>query len=248
MHILDGDAQDFFDEPSVDVFEVVDAPDEDIPESVDALDEVVPTAPTTPDLPTEQHPSPPTMDDSDSGSDDGLAFAVNLEIPLTPWIVAEVDRLVYEIWGDSLRQLQRLEVIEIYGPEDEHSPHVIPFNRAAFRTVGKYRCQTCHCWTGRTRTTYNKRNIWVSDTSCYYCTWTASWSLATDKSLDLEQTLANAQDHVQSGREKLQNEEDEIQANAEFLRKRMLATQDNTKRRMGDIQLPGWTMSDHGVS
>ncbi|KAJ4313007.1 hypothetical protein N0V84_009635 [Fusarium piperis] len=104
--------------------------------------------------------------------------------------------------------------------------------RGRLRAVSRYRCQICHRWTGRTSATCTERTIWVSNASCYYCTWATSWSLATDESLDLRQTLVNVEEHVRSGQEEFQNEEDEAQARADFLLNRWLATQHNAERRM----------------
>ncbi|UPK93731.1 hypothetical protein LCI18_004666 [Fusarium solani-melongenae] len=205
--------------PEYDVTVDKHTPDEEVLEDVDAPDEVVPPAPTTPDRPIEQHPLPPLVD---ATSLDNESVA-NRWGPVAGTRMAEAEQLMDDEFRDSLYRrpgpyMRQPRDVTAGRNRDSLTAEFINFalnhgnapntrsNRARLRATSRYRCQTCHRWTGRTIAARTERIIWAANASCYYCTYTVSWSLATDETSDLRQTLANAEDHIRSGQEEFQRE------------------------------------------
>lgn len=194
MHDLDEDAFEIEDTPEADDLENPHTPDddatvdehtsdEDVPEDVVALDEVVPPAPTTPDRPIQQHPLPPTVDARDLDNEhiasrQGTVEAMRLARALR-YMTAEYRHHLLRQAGPHMRRTRdvaaederaRYNRARLNAELNEIAASVyinIPMTR--LRAISRYRCQTCGRWTGRTRDTPTE-SIWVSDTSCYYCT------------------------------------------------------------------------------
>lgn len=261
MHDLDDDASEMVLTPDEDDSENAhtsdsdatvdeDTPDEDVLENVDAPDEVVPPAPTTPDRPIQQHPLPPV-----DAMDLTNQHIANRWGPRAARRMAEAEQLMEDEFWDFVRQ--RRPGPRIPQPQDvtarrrrasftaelisfslnhvnADNPNFVPIsNRARLRTISRHRCQTCQAWTGRTSATRTEGIIWVSNASCYYCTWTVSWSLATD---DLRQTLTNVEDHVRSRQGELQRDRYRAQERVDIMRYRRVANEGSTERRVRELQ------------
>ncbi|EEU42788.1 uncharacterized protein NECHADRAFT_83997 [Fusarium vanettenii 77-13-4] len=244
-HDLDEDALEIEDTPEVDDLENAHRPDddvtvdehtsyEDVPEDVVAPDEVVPPAPTTPDRPIQQHPLPPTVDNTDLNNEHIANHWATVEemriAQARRYMAAEYRDHLHRQAGPHMRRTRDVaarddrarlnaELIEIVASVHPNAP------RARLRAISRYRCQTCGCWTGRTRAT---------PTECII--WTVSLSLATDETPDLRQTLANAEDHVRSGRAECGRERDEAEERAEILRHRRVANENNTESRVRELR------------
>ncbi|RMJ08904.1 hypothetical protein CDV36_011476 [Fusarium kuroshium] len=93
----------------------------------------------------------------------------------------------------------------------------------------------------RTIPRFNARNAdFESTSSLAEPRVTVSWSLATDETCDLRQTLDNAEGHVRWGREELERENEAAQERVEFLCNRRAATEHNVERRMREFRDGGW--------
>ncbi|KAJ4200408.1 hypothetical protein NW767_007472 [Fusarium falciforme] len=187
MRDLDEDASEMAHTPDNDVTVDEHTPEEEVPEDVDAPDEIVPPAPTTPDRPIQQHPLPPLVDAMGLDNES----VANRWGPVAARRMAEAERLMDDEFRDFLYRrpgphMHRPQDVAARRNRASFTAELINFavnhdnatnadfvpisNRARLRATSRYRCQTCHRWTGRTRATRTERIIWVSSASCYYCT------------------------------------------------------------------------------
>ncbi|KAI8662840.1 hypothetical protein LRP88_07050 [Fusarium phalaenopsidis] len=191
-------------------------PDGDVPENVNAPDEVAPPAPTTPDGPIQQHPLPPPVDAMDLNNE----HIANRWGPVAARRMAEVERLMDDEFRDFLR---RRSGPYIHRPRDVAARR----NRASFTAeLINFAVNHDNAPNPNFEPISNRVRLRA----------TVSWSLATDETSDLRQTLANVEDHVRSGRDEFQRERDEAQERAEILRHRRVANEANTERRVRELQ------------